>query len=360
MLEPRRPLRGANFGAVVGAAENNLKNIDVKIPLARLTVVTGVSGSGKSTLVREVLYKGLRRQVLGGRGRAGRCRRLAGWGSIQRVLEVDSSPIGKTARSVPATYVGVLGEIRKVFSLLPDSRARGYSPRRFSFNLKDGRCPTCEGKGRIRMEMNFLPDMFVLCDVCGGRRYNEETLAVAYRGKSISDVLEMTVSEAREFFSDHPALAGSLRVMEDIGLGYLALGQPSNTLSGGETQRLKLAEELCRGSSRQTLYVLDEPTTGLHLSDIQSLMNVVHRLVEQGHTVIIIEHNLEVIRQADYLIDLGPEGGEQGGQVLEAGVPDQLIVRSRSVSYTLACLKEYLRENGKRVTRRTRSVRAGR
>ncbi len=347
MLETRRPLQGVRFGRIVGAAENNLKNLDVKIPLGRLTLVTGVSGSGKSTLIREVLHKGLRRQILGSRARAGRCRRLSGWKVIHRVLEVDSSPIGKTTRSVPATYVGILEHIRKVFSLLPESRARGYSARRFSFNLKAGRCHKCEGKGRIRMEMNFLPDVFVLCDVCGGRRYNEETLAVAYRGKTISDVLEMTVSEAREFFSDHPALVGSLSVMEDIGLGYLALGQPSNTLSGGETQRLKLSEELCKGSSRTTLYILDEPTTGLHLSDIQSLMNVTHRLVDQGNTVIIIEHNLEVIRQVDYLIDLGPEGGQQGGRVLVAGPPDELLLDPDPASHTLPCLKEYLEENGK-------------
>jgi len=347
MLAARRPVEGVRFGRIVGAAENNLRDVDAQVPLGRLTAVTGVSGSGKSSLIREVLYKGLRRQIHGSRSRAGRCRRLGGWKGIHRVLEVDASPIGKTARSVPATYVGVLEHIRKLFSLLPESRARGYSARRFSFNLKGGRCDKCEGKGRIRMEMNFLPDVHVLCDACGGRRYNEETLAVAYRGKNVSDVLEMTVSEAREFFSDHPALAASLSVMEDIGLGYLALGQPSGTLSGGETQRLKLAEELCRGSSRATVYILDEPTTGLHLSDIQSLMNVVHRLVDQGHTVIIIEHNLEVIRQADWMIDLGPEGGLEGGRVVAAGPPEALLRDPAPASHTLRCLNAYLEENGR-------------
>ncbi len=343
----RRPIRNVRFGGVVGASENNLKEIDVKIPLGRLTVVTGVSGSGKSTLVREVLYKGLRRKLYRNRSRVGQCKRLNAWKGIERVLEVDSSPIGKTTRSVPATYVGLLEDIRKLFSMLPEARARGFSPARFSFNLKGGRCDKCEGKGRIRMEMNFLPDLFVLCDPCNGRRYNEETLAVAYRGKTVSDVLEMTVSEAREFFEDHPGLANSLKVMEDIGLGYLPLGQPTNTLSGGETQRLKLAEELCKGSSRETLYILDEPTTGLHLSDIQCLMDVIHRLVDHGHTVIIIEHNLEVIRQADYLVDLGPEGGEKGGELMAAGSPEDLVSRKGLSSHTIPCLRDYLQGNGK-------------
>ena len=344
--EPRRALNGVRRGRVWGAQENNLKKVDVAIPLQRLTVVTGVSGSGKSTLIREVLYKGLREKIHQVRCTPGRCERLSGWKGVRRVLEVDSSPIGKTARSVPATYVGLFDEIRKLYSLLPEARARGYSPARFSFNLKPGQCAKCEGKGRIRMEMNFLPDVYVRCDACGGARYNEETLAVTYRGRSVADVLGMTVAEALEVFADHPALMASLKVMVDIGLGYLALGQPSNTLSGGETQRLKLAEELCRGSSRETLYILDEPTTGLHLSDIQRLMEVIHRLVDQGNTVVIIEHNLEVISQADYLLDLGPEGGVKGGEVVAAGSPGDLAREAPPRSHTAVYLKRYLQENG--------------
>ena len=346
MLEPRRLKKGVRYGCVWGARENNLKNIDVKIPLGRLTVVTGVSGSGKSTLIREVLYKGLRRKIHKSRSLPGKHERLSRWTGIRRILEVDSSPIGKTTRSVPATYVGIFEEIRKLFSLLPEARARGYSPARFSFNLKAGRCARCEGKGRIRMEMNFLPDVFIRCDACDGFRYNEETLAVTYRGKNIAELLNMTVSEAHEFFSEHPVLVESLRIMEDIGLGYLTLGQPTNTLSGGETQRLKLAEELCRGSSRETLYILDEPTTGLHLADIQSLMDVLHRLVDQGNTLIIIEHNPEVICQADYLIDLGPEGGCNGGKIMAMGRPDELIREASLGSYTLDYIKQYIEGNG--------------
>jgi len=345
-LDPRRLEKGVRHGRIFGARENNLKNIDVKVPLGRLTVVTGVSGSGKSTLIREVLYKGLRRKILGSRKKPGRHRRLSHWKGIQRVLEVDSSPIGKTTRSVPATYVGIFEEIRRLFSYLPEARARGYSPGRFSFNLKEGRCPKCEGKGRIRMEMNFLPDVFVLCDACNGSRYNEETLAVTYRGRSIAEALDMTVCEAKEFFSEHPGLVASLGIMGDIGLGYLTLGQPTNTLSGGETQRLKLAEELCRGSSRETLYILDEPTTGLHLADIQSLMDVIHRLVDQGNTVVIIEHNPEVICQADHLIDLGPEGGCNGGELMAMGPLSEVLRDPDVSSHTIHYLKQHLQKNG--------------
>jgi excinuclease ABC subunit A len=341
-LEPRRPLNGARYGRLSGAGENNLKNVDVRVPLGRLTVVTGVSGSGKSTLVRQVLYKALRRKIQRARCRPGKYRQLAGWKSIRRVLEVDSSPIGKTPRSVPSTYVGIFDEIRKLFAMLPEARARGYSPGRFSFNLKGGRCDRCEGQGQIRMEMSFLPDVFVRCEQCNGLRYNDETLAVAYRGKNIADVLSMTVAEAHVFFAEHPRLVRSLKIMRDIGLGYLTLGQPTNTLSGGETQRLKLAEELCRGSNHETLYILDEPTTGLHLSDIQALMGVIHDLVDHGNTVIIIEHNPEMIFQADYIIDLGPEGGDKGGRVMAMGAPVELI-RDRSVkSHTISYLRRYL------------------
>ncbi len=340
-IKTRRPLKGASYGHIKRAREHNLKNIDVQIPLKRLTVVTGVSGSGKSTLIRTVLFKGLQRKIQALPGRPGKHKQLTDWQSIKRVLGVDSSPIGKTSRSVPATYVGIFHDIRKLFALLPEARARGYSPGRFSFNLKEGRCAGCEGQGQIRMEMSFMPDVFVRCDQCNGMRYNDETLAVAYRGATIADVLNMTISEAAVLFADHPRIVGSLKIMEDIGLGYLALGQPSNTLSGGETQRLKLAEELCRGSSRETLYVLDEPTTGLHLSDVQALMTVIHRLVDQGNTVIIIEHNHEVICQADYIIDLGPEAGEQGGQVMATGTPEELIYQSSLQSYTISYLRQW-------------------
>ncbi len=341
-LEPRRPLNGVKYGLLSGATENNLKGIDVRIPLGRLTCVTGVSGSGKSTLVRQVLYKALRQKIQRARCRPGKHRRLSGWKTIRRVLEVDSAPIGKTPRSVPSTYVGIFDEMRKLFAMLPDARARGYSPGRFSFNLKGGRCERCEGQGQIRMEMSFLPDVFVRCDLCNGSRYNDETLAVAYRGKNIADVLNMTVTEAHDFFADHPRLVRSLKIMKDIGLGYLTLGQPTNTLSGGETQRLKLSEELCRGSNHETLYILDEPTTGLHLSDIQALMGVIHDLVDGGNTVIIIEHNPEMIFQADYIIDLGPEGGDKGGRIMAEGLPRDLI-RDRSVrSHTIAHLRKTL------------------
>jgi excinuclease ABC subunit A len=341
-LKPRRPMEGVSYGRLEGAAENNLKNIDVRIPLGRLTIVTGVSGSGKSTLVRQVLYKALRQKIHRARPTPGRRARLAGWETIRRVLEVDSSPIGKTPRSVPSTYVGIFDEIRKLFAMLPEARACGYSPGRFSFNLKGGRCERCEGQGQIRMEMSFLPDVFVRCDLCNGSRYGEETLAVAYRGRNIAEVLNMTVAEALAFFSEHPRLVRSLQIMKDIGLGYLTLGQPTNTLSGGETQRLKLAEELCRGSNHETLYILDEPTTGLHLSDIQALMGVVHDLVDRGNTVVVIEHNPEMIFQADYIIDLGPEGGDKGGRVMAMGAPLELI-RDRSVkSHTIAYLRRYL------------------
>ncbi len=339
MLEvaARRSLAGARYGRILGARENNLADIDVEIPLKRLTVVTGVSGSGKSTLVRQVLYKGLRRKIHGARCTPGRHRALAGWSAVKRVVEVDSAPIGKTPRSVPATYVGVFDEIRRLFALLPEARARGYGPGRFSFNLKEGRCAKCAGQGRIRMEMSFLPDIFVRCDGCDGRRYNEDTLSVLYKGRNIAEVLDLTISEARILFAGHPRIEGALRVLEEIGLGYLALGQPTNTLSGGETQRLKLAEELCRGSTFHTLYVLDEPTTGLHLADVASLMSVIHRLVDQGNTVVVIEHNPEVIRQADYLVDLGPEGGDQGGRVMARGAPADLLrdpsVRSHTIEY---------------------------
>ncbi|MEW6441703.1 MAG: excinuclease ABC subunit UvrA [bacterium] len=349
-VSSRRKLEEARFGWIRGAQANNLCNIDVAVPIGRLTVVTGVSGSGKSTLVREVLYKGLRRKIHRVAPRPGRHKALSGWTEINRVVEVDSAPVGKTPRSVPATYVGVFDEVRKIFALLPDSRARGYTAGRFSFNLKEGRCGKCAGQGRIRMEMSFLPDVYVCCDACQGRRYNDETLAVAYKGRSIAEVLALTVSEARSFFSEHPRLDAGLGVLEDIGLGYLALGQPTNTLSGGETQRLKLAEELCRSSSSHTLYVLDEPTTGLHLADIESLMGVIHRLVDRGNTVVVIEHNTEVIRQADYLIDLGPEGGSRGGRVMAAGSPEQLLRKTSVRSHTLDYLRQAVgAEPGRRV-----------
>jgi len=352
-LLPRRSLQDVNYGSLWGAGENNLKDVDVTIPLGCLTVVTGVSGSGKSTLVRDVLYKALKRKIARAQCRPGRYRRLSGWKGNRRVLEVDSSPIGKTSRSVPATYVRIFDHIRSLFAQLPDSRARGYSARRFSFNLKEGRCEKCQGQGQIRMEMNFLPDLFVRCDLCNGRRYNDETLSVMYRDKNIADILNMTVSGAMVFFSEHPRLVHALKIMNDIGLGYLPLGQPSNTLSGGESQRLKLAEELCRGAALDTLYILDEPTTGLHLSDIQSLMRILHQLVDQGNTVLVIEHNLEVIRQADWLVDLGPGGGSKGGNITAMGNPEELICQSSLKSHTLEYLREYVKQDKQDLKRLT-------
>ncbi|MDH3826276.1 MAG: excinuclease ABC subunit UvrA, partial [Desulfobacterales bacterium] len=326
---------------VQGATTNNLKNIRVDFPLGRLICVTGVSGSGKSSLLKETLYKGLRNRLLQKRYPAGAGKDIKGWHHLQRVLEVDHSPIGRTPRSVPASYVGFLGDIRKLFSMTPAARARGYKPGRFSFNVAEGRCDACKGQGRPKVEMSFLPDVYVLCDVCRGKRYNKETRAVQYKGKNIADVLEMTFAEAVRFFSAVPMIRRAVQFVCDVGLGYLCLGQPSPTLSGGEAQRIKLAKQLVKRTNGHTLYVLDEPTTGLHLADIQRLIGVLQALVDEGNTVAIIEHNMEIIKEADYIIDLGPEGGDDGGRVVATGSPQELLKHSAR-SHTARCFKRYL------------------
>ncbi len=344
-LWPERPLKGGEWLMVTGARENNLKNLKVRLPLGMWTCVTGVSGSGKSTLVKEVVFKGLKARLGQSAGRPGRHEDLAGWDPIERAVEVDQTPIGKTPRSVPASYVGFLDEIRRIYALHPEARLRGYTPSRFSFNVSGGRCDECAGQGRIRKEMSFLPDVFVNCDGCGGQRFNEETLSVKFNGKNMAEVLQMTVEEAVEFFRPFPKAYRPLRLLDDIGMGYITLGQASNTLSGGEAQRIKLAYELGKESRGRTLYILDEPTTGLHFADVEKLIDILHRLVDAGNTVITIEHNLEIIKDADYLVDLGPEGGDKGGRVVASGPPSR-VARDGKRSYTAVALREYLAANG--------------
>ena len=338
-------LRAARDGrsiTVQGAVEHNLKGIDVGFPLGALICVTGVSGSGKSTLLKETLYKGVRNRLLKQQRDAGPCDDIKGWESLDRVLEVDHKPIGRTPRSVPASYVGFLSDIRSRFAMTPEARARGYKAGRFSFNVAGGRCEACKGHGSLKVGMSFLPDVYVHCEVCRGQRFNQETLAVTYKGKNISEVLELTFEEAADFFSAVPSIRRPVQFVCDIGLGYLHLGQPSPTLSGGEAQRIKLAEELAKSSRGRTLYILDEPTTGLHLADVQRLLTVLQALADEGNTVAVIEHNMEVIKEADHIIDLGPEGGDEGGQVVVAGSPAALMAHPNS-SHTARHLKTYLR-----------------
>jgi len=324
------------------ASANNLKQVDVTIPLGIMTCVTGVSGSGKSSLIIETLYKGALQHVRSSRGQMLGVNYAAinGLENIDKVIDIDQSPIGRTPRSNPATYTGVLTPIRELLARLPESRARGYKPGRFSFNLKGGRCEACEGDGVIKIAMHFLPDIFITCDTCKGRRYNRETLQIKYRGKNIADILSMTVQEALEFFTNIPALKNRLQTLADVGLSYISLGQSSVTLSGGEAQRIKLARELAKRSTGKTLYILDEPTTGLHPADIQHLLTVLGRLVDSGNTVVIIEHNLDVIKTADHIIDLGPEGGEEGGRIIATGSPETVAANKKS--YTGAFLKQVL------------------
>ncbi|HZJ42163.1 MAG TPA: excinuclease ABC subunit UvrA [Pyrinomonadaceae bacterium] len=323
-----------------GAYANNLKEIDVTFPLGLLTVVTGVSGSGKSTLVEDILYQALARHLYGSHSEPGPFRAIEGLEHIDKVIEIDQSPIGRTPRSNPATYTGLFTPLRELYSMIPESRERGYKPGRFSFNVKGGRCEACEGDGMKRIEMNFLPDVYVLCDVCRGARYNRETLAVKYKGKSIADLLDTTVEEALPLLENIPQINQKLQTLLDVGLGYIKLGQSATTLSGGEAQRIKLAKELSKRATGRTIYILDEPTTGLHFADVHKLLDVLQRLVTLGNTVLVIEHNLDVIKSADYIIDLGPEGGEQGGRVVAVGTPEE-VARSRK-SHTGQVLKPLL------------------
>lgn len=337
--EQRRQPNG-KWLEVFGARENNLKNIQVRVPVGLFTCVTGVSGSGKSTLVNEIIYKGLAAKLSGARQRAGAHDRLEGLEHLDKVIDIDQSPIGRTPRSNPATYTGVFDFIRELFSITPEAKMRGYKPGRFSFNVKGGRCEACRGDGIIKIEMHFLPDVYVPCEICEGKRYNRETLEVRYKGKNIAQVLEMTVDEAVDFFQVVQKIARKFLTLQDVGLGYIRLGQPATTLSGGEAQRIKLATELSRRSTGKTIYMLDEPTTGLHTADIDKLLHVLHRLVDAGDTVLVIEHNLDVIKTADWLIDLGPEGGNRGGEVVIAGTPEDIA--ACSASYTGQYLKRYL------------------
>jgi excinuclease ABC subunit A len=323
--------------ALRGCTGNNLKHIDVEFPLGKLILVTGVSGSGKSTLVNETLQPILSQHFYRSLKQPMPYDSIEGIEHIDKVVNVDQSPIGRTPRSNPATYTGVFSDIRSLFVNLPEAKIRGYKPGRFSFNVKGGRCETCGGNGYKTIEMNFLPDIQVPCEECHGKRYNRETLEVRYKGKSIADVLDMTINQAVEFFENVPDILRKIKTIQDVGLGYIKLGQPSTTLSGGESQRIKLATELSKKDTGKTLYILDEPTTGLHFEDIRILMLVLRRLVDRGNTVIIIEHNLDVIRQADWIIDMGPEGGRKGGQILSAGTPDQ-VARSKK-GYTPKYLK---------------------
>lgn len=337
----RRPGNG-KYIEVVGAAENNLKDLTVKFPLGTLTLVTGVSGSGKSTLVNEILYKGIASRLYHAKGKPGKHKKIKGLENIDKIIDIDQQPIGRTPRSNPATYTGVFDAIRDLFSQTSEARMRGYKAGRFSFNVKGGRCEACKGDGILKIEMHFLPDVYVPCEVCKGARYNRETLEVRYKGKNISEVLDMTIDEAVAFFANVPRIARKLQVIQDVGLGYIKLGQPATTLSGGEAQRVKLATELSRRSTGKTLYILDEPTTGLHTADIHKLLDILQRLVAGGDTVVVIEHNLDVIKTADYIIDLGPEGGDKGGTIVATGRPEDIV--KVPASYTGKFLKPLLEE----------------
>jgi excinuclease ABC subunit A len=346
-IPPRRSGHKGQSVRVLGAGSHNLRTIDAEIPLGTFTCVTGVSGSGKSTLVVETLYKALARRLHGSRTHPGLHSGIEGLEYLDKVIDIDQSPIGRTPRSNPATYTGAFTPIREWFAGLPEAGARGYKPGRFSFNVKGGRCEACQGDGVIKIEMHFLPDVYVQCDVCKGKRYNRETLEVVFKGKSIADVLEMTVEEGVTFFKAVPAIRNRLETLQRVGLGYIQVGQPATTLSGGEAQRVKLAKELSRRATGKTLYILDEPTTGLHFEDVKKLLEVLHALVAQGNTVLVIEHNLEVIKTADWIIDLGPEGGDKGGRVVAAGTPED--VAKVAESHTGSFLAPYLgQDQGRR------------
>ena len=343
---------------IKGAKENNLKNVNVSFPLGTFVAVTGVSGSGKSTLVNEILHKSLAQKLHKAKARPGNHREIKGIEELEKVIDIDQSPIGRTPRSNPATYTGVFDDIRDVFASTNEAKVRGYKKGRFSFNIKGGRCEACRGDGIIRIEMHFLPDVYVPCEVCHGKRYNRETLEVTYKGKNISDILDMTVEEALHFFENHPKIKRKIQTIFDVGLGYIKMGQPATTLSGGEAQRVKLASELHRRSNGRSLYILDEPTTGLHVDDISRLLVVLQRLVENGDTVLVIEHNLDVIKTADYLIDLGPEGGEKGGTILATGTPE--VIAETPESYTGKYLKPILERDRDRMNEKIKEKQAAR
>jgi excinuclease ABC subunit A len=325
---------------IIGASEHNLKDIDVEIPLGLLVCVTGVSGSGKSTLVDDILYRALAKKLYRSKDKPGSHRRIEGIQNIDKVIVIDQSPIGRTPRSNPATYTGAFAPIRDIFSRLPEARVRGYRPGRFSFNVKGGRCEACAGDGIKKIEMHFLPDVYVQCEVCKGRRFNEQTLEVKYKGASIADCLEMSVEEALSLFSGIPSVGSRLKTLYEVGLGYIKLGQSATTLSGGEAQRIKLATELSKSSTGRTFYILDEPTTGLHFADVDKLLKVLQALVGQGNTVLVIEHNLDVIKTADHIIDLGPDGGDAGGEVVAEGPPEDIM--NNRASYTGRYLKQVM------------------
>jgi excinuclease ABC subunit A len=342
--ETRRSANGKSI-AILGAHGHNLKNIDVTFPLGLLTVITGVSGSGKSTLINDILYRALAAKLYRSMEKPGAHRAITGIEHIDKVVQIDQAPIGRTPRSNPATYTGVFAPIRELYAMLPESRERGYKPGRFSFNVKGGRCEACQGDGQRRIEMNFLPDVYVTCEVCRGKRYNAETLAVRYKGLSISDLLDLPIEEALKVLENIPTIQIKLQTLVDVGLGYVQLGQSSTTISGGEAQRTKLARELSKRQTGRTLYILDEPTTGLHFDDVKKLLDVLNRLVSLGNSVLIIEHNLDVIKQADWIIDLGPEGGEDGGRIVAQGSPEQVAKVKKS--YTGQILARALNGNGK-------------
>jgi excinuclease ABC subunit A len=338
---PRRRRRDkGSYLTIEGARHNNLKDISVQIPLGVFTCITGVSGSGKSSLIDEILYPALMRRLYGSQARAGEAGGVKGARHIDKVIRIDQSPIGRTPRSNPATYTGIFTPVRELLSHLPESRVRGYKASRFSFNVKGGRCEACNGDGIIRIEMHFLPDVYVTCDACGGLRFNRDTLEIRYKGYSVADILQMTVNQAFSVFENVPVLKTRLRTLMDVGLGYIRLGQPATTLSGGEAQRVKLSRELSKRDTGRTLYLLDEPTTGLHFSDIRKLLDVLNNLVELNNTVVVIEHNLDVIKTADHLIDLGPEGGDRGGYVVGSGTPEEIAALEHS--YTGQFLREVL------------------
>ena len=331
ILTPKTRRSAKGFIHMQGVRAHNLKNIDVDIPLGVLTCITGVSGSGKSSLVIDTLFPLLKQRLYRSKDRAGEVDAITGWEAIDRVIDIDQSPIGRTPRSNPATYTGLFTFIRELFAKLPEARMRGYKEGRFSFNVKGGRCETCEGEGFVKIEMQFLPDVYIVCDACRGKRYNRDTLEMEYRGKNIADVLGMTVTQAMEFFDAVPHVRNKLKVLYDVGLGYIRLGQAATTLSGGEAQRIKLSRELSKRDTGRTLYILDEPTTGLHFVDIDKLLFVLNELIERGNTIVVIEHNMDVIKSADYIIDLGPEGGDRGGLVVTKGAPEDVMATRRAI-----------------------------